>query len=99
MSGSAFPAGEDYHVAGVAPEAANGPFALVSFKPDATLADVAALLEKEGASIEGGPQAKGFYRIAIPAGDDATYDSLTKALSASPLVAEVIPGRRPGNGS
>lgn len=93
------PAGSDYHVAGVAPQAGETPFALVSFKPDAKLAEVAALLQKEGGSIESGPQANGLYRIAIQAGDDAAYDRVTKALSASPLVAQVIPGRRPGNGS
>lgn len=89
----------DYHVAGVETGAQTRPFILVSFKPDARMADISALLEKEGAAIEGGPKPGGFYRIAIPVQDQAAYDRVAKALAGSQLVQQVVPGRRPGNGS
>lgn len=93
------PGGGDYRVAGIEDAASQAPFALVSFKPDARLSDIAALLDREGAAIAGGPKPGGFYRIAITASDDAAYDRITRALAGSPLVGQVIPGRRPGNGS
>lgn len=91
--------GPDYHVAGVETNAEETPFALVAFKPDARMADIAALLESQGASIEAGPKPGGFYKIGIPAKDEAAYNAISKTIAASPLVRQVIAGRKPRNGS
>lgn len=94
-----FAQGPDYHVAGVETIASQAPFVLVTFKPDARMADISALLEKEGAAIEAGPKPGGFYKVAIPVKDDAAYDRVSKALASSELVEQLVPGRKPGNGS
>ncbi len=68
--------------------------ALVAFAPDAKIADVAALLERAGATLAGGPRAGGLYELRLK-GQPATragIDAAVKTLSASPLVRMALPG-------
>lgn len=87
------PAG--YEVAGA--EADNRPFVLVTFTADARLSDIAAMLEENGASLSGGPLPGGMFRIAVPAATVADYEGVVATLRASPLIASLLPGRRPSN--
>ena len=73
----------------------NAPFALVTFKPDARLSDLAALLKASGARMGEGPSASGAFKIVISAQTLTDYDAATAALAKSPLVELVIPGRKP----
>jgi anti-sigma-K factor RskA len=84
----------DIEVAG-AGDATNVPFVLVSFKPDAKMSDIAALLLSANAQIGEGPASGGIYKIILSATDVTDYDLRAAALSASPLVDQVIPGRKP----
>lgn len=86
--------GEAPRVAG-AGEAADQPFALIAFKPDARVEAVAAILSETGASIIDGPKPGGFFRVAIPAGDVAAYETILKRFTDSGLVDGVMPGRAP----
>ncbi len=84
----------DIEVAG-ANSAANAPFVLISFKPDAKMSDIAALLQSANAQIGEGPASGGIFKIVLPATSVEDYDQQTRALAASPLVDQVIPGRKP----
>jgi anti-sigma-K factor RskA len=75
--------------------AANSAFVLVTFKPDAKVADIAALLKASGAQIAEGPGAAGVFKISLSAATAADYDAVSAALAGSPLVEKLIPGRRP----
>lgn len=87
---------EPLQVAGT--EAGDLPFALVTFKPEATLADVAAFLAAEGATIVSGPAAGGVFKIGIPAETAADYDRIVGHIAAQPFADTVLPGRKPDGG-
>jgi anti-sigma factor RsiW len=84
----------DIEVAG-ANSAANAPFVLAVFKPDAKMADIAALLSASKAQISEGPASGNTFKIILPAATVADYDQLAAGLAASPLVDQIIPGRKP----
>jgi hypothetical protein len=75
--------------------AANAPFVLAVFKPDAKLSDIAALLTASKAQIAEGPGSGNTFKIILPATSVADYDQQAAALAASPLVDQIIPGRKP----
>lgn len=87
---------EPVEIAGA--EEARLPFALVTFKTDARLADVTAFLAAEGAVIVSGPAAGGVFKIGIPAETAADYDRLVGLIAAQPFAETVLPGRKPDNG-
>ena len=70
--------------------------ALIAFAPDAKLADVAALLERAGATLAGGPKSGGIYEIRLRTQPvtRAEIDASVKILSESPLVKMALPGSR-----
>jgi len=74
------------------------PFALVVFKPQATLADVSAFLADQGATVVSGPAPGGIFKIAIPATTGEDYDRIVGLIAAQPFADTVTPGRRPENG-
>ena len=71
------------------------PFVLLTFKPDARLSDIAALLKASGAQIADGPSASGVLKITVSAAAIADYDAAVAAFAKSPLVEKVLPGRKP----
>ena len=74
------------------------PFVLVTFKPEAKLADISAFLAEQGASILSGPAPGGIYKIGIPAETAADYDRIIGLIAAQPFADTVLTGRKPGNG-
>jgi anti-sigma-K factor RskA len=88
------PRQNDIEIAGSG-AADNATFVLVTFKPDAKLSDIAALLKGSGAQMADGPSASGAFKIIVSAATIADYDAVTAALSKSPLVGTLIPGRKP----
>jgi len=74
------------------------PFALVVFKPQATLADVSTFLADQGATIVSGPAPGGIFKIGVPAKTDADYDRIVGLIAAQPFADTVTIGRRPENG-
>lgn len=85
---------DDIEIAGSG-ETDNAAFLLVTFKPDARLAEIAALLQASGARIADGPSAAGAFKISVSAATIADYDAISAALTKSPLVETLIPGRKP----
>ena len=79
-------------------DAADMPFALVTFKPDARITDVAAFLSSQGATIVSGPAAGGVFKVGIPAETTADYDRIVGLIAAQPFADSVLAGRKPGNG-
>lgn len=79
-------------------ERADLPFVLVTFKPQATLADVATFLADQGATIVSGPAPGGMFKIGIPATTDADYERIVGLIAAQPFADTVTIGRRPENG-
>lgn len=79
-------------------EQAELPFALVTFKSDARIADVASFLADEGATIVSGPAPGGVFKIGIPAETAADYDRIVGLIAAQPFADTVLTGRKPGNG-
>ena len=90
------PAGER---AGTEDNLAKLPFALVKFKPEAKMSDIAVFLDQNGLKIAGGPTASGVFRIAIPAKTGADYTKLLGLIAAQPFAETVIEGRKPVDGS
>ena len=88
------PALNDIEVAGSG-EMDDAAFVLVTFKPDAKLSDIAALLKASGAQMAEGPGASGAFKITVSAATLADYDTASAALARSPLVQSLIPGRKP----
>ncbi len=84
----------DIEVAG-AGQSANAAFVLVTFKPDAKLADVATLLQASGGQITEGPNSGGTFKIMLPVTSVTDYDRIVGEFAKSPLVDQVIPGRKP----
>jgi anti-sigma-K factor RskA len=79
-------------------EAQNMPFALVTFKPDARIADISAVLSGQGAVILSGPAGGGVFKIGVPAKTAADYDRVVGLIAAQPFAETVMAGRRPANG-
>ena len=86
--------GNDVEVAG-AGNADSAAFVLVTFRSEAKLADIAALLKSSGAQIGDGPGASGAFKIIVSAATIADYDAVSAALAKSPLVEKLVPGRKP----
>lgn len=91
--------GNDFEIARAEDELAKLPFALVKFKPDAKMSDIAAFLDQNGLKIAGGPTASGVFRIALPAKTGADYAKLLGLIAAQPFAETVIEGRKPVDGS
>lgn len=87
-----------FEVAGADNALADAPFALVQFKPDATMADIAAFLSDNGLKIVTGPNADGIFRIALPAKTAADYDRLLGTIAGQPFVGTALAGRKPSDG-
>jgi hypothetical protein len=85
-------------IAGTDEDLAKLPFALVIFKADAKLAEIAAFLDANDAAIIAGPLPGGMFRIALPVKTVADYDRLVGLIAAQPFTDTVIPGRRPADG-
>lgn len=90
--------GDHFEIAGEKGGTASMPFALVTFRPDARIADIAAFLAGNGAAIIGGPAGGGVFRIGIGAATGAEYDRLLGLIAAQPFTESAAAGRRPGNG-
>lgn len=90
--------GNDFEIAGAEDELAKLPFALVKFKPEAKMADIAAFLDRNRLKIAGGPTADGVFRIAIPAETGDDYKKLLGLIAAQPFADAVIEGRKPASG-
>jgi len=87
-----------YEIAGAEAELHAGPFALVSFKADAGVGQIAAFLSENGAVVIGGPSAGGVFRIAIPVKTVAEYDRVFGLIAAQPFVEKATAGRKPKDG-
>ncbi len=86
----------DFEIAG-SDELARMPFAFVTFKPEARIADIAAFLAGNGATVLAGPAAGGVFKIGIFATTVADYDRLVGLIAAQPFAETVAPGRKPDN--
>ena len=67
----------------------------MTFKPEAKLADIATLLQTSGGQITEGPKSGNTFKIVLPVTSVADYDRISGELTKSPLVDQVIPGRKP----
>jgi anti-sigma-K factor RskA len=73
---------------------AAGATLLVTFQPDATAGDIAALLTGLNATIVNGPKPGGTYVVQIPAGQASAIEAATTNLmSRKDLVVTVLPGQ------
>jgi hypothetical protein len=88
--------GDPVEIAGT--EQGELPFALVVFRPQATLAEVSTFLADQGATIVSGPAPGGIFKIGIPAATNADYDRIVGLIAAQPFADTVTIGRRPENG-
>ncbi|MBN7757485.1 hypothetical protein JYP46_11710 [Nitratireductor aquimarinus] len=86
---------EQFSVAGADREAA--PFVFVTFRADASMAEVSALLDESGVEIAAGPLPGGLYRVLVPAETAAQYDGIAAALAEASVVETVVTGRRPAD--
>lgn len=82
-------------VAGTGEDASKLPFALVTFKPEAKMSDIAALFGDNGVTIIDGPTASGVFRVAIPAETVADYDRILGTIAAASFADTVTAGRKP----
>jgi len=90
--------GNDFEIAGTEDNLAKLPFALVKFKPEAKMSDIAVFLDQNGLKIAGGPTASGVFRIAIPAKTGADYTKLVGLIAAQPFAETLLEGRKPVDG-
>jgi len=90
--------GGDFEIAGAEDDLAKLPFALVKFKPEAKMSDIAVFLDQNGLKIAGGPTASGVFRIAIPAKTGADYTKLVGLIAAQPFAETLLEGRKPVDG-
>jgi hypothetical protein len=90
--------GPGYEIAGADAELYAGPFALVTFKPEARMADIATFLSDNGAVVIGGPSAGGVFRIAVPVKTVAEYERVFGLIAAQPFVEKAMVGRKPKDG-
>lgn len=84
-------------IAGAEDDTAAMPFALVSFKAQAPMADVLALLDKAGVTIIAGPAPGGVFKIAIPARSPAEYDRILALITEAGVTRSALVGRRPAD--
>ncbi len=91
------PAGGEISVAGAEDPVAAMPFALVTFRPDATMEAVLAALNGAGATVISGPSG-GVFKIGIPAKTAADYDSVLEKIVAAGVTQSAITGRKPADG-
>ncbi len=89
--------GGDFEIAGTE-DAANMPFVFVTFTPEATIADIAAFLAENGATIVAGPAAGGVFKVGIEAATAQDYDRIVGLIAAQPFAETVAPGRKPADG-
>jgi hypothetical protein len=87
-----------FEVAGAQDDLAKMPFALVRFKPDAKMSDVASFLAGNDFKVIGGPTADGVFRLGMPATNAADYTKLIGLVAAQPFTDTVIEGRKPVDG-
>lgn len=87
--------GGNFEVAGTGEDASKLPFALVTFKPEAKMSDIAALFGDSGVTIIDGPTASGVFRVAIPAETVADYDRILGTIAAASFADTVTAGRKP----
>ena len=85
----------EFEVAGSEDERARMPFALVTFKPDARMADIVDWLGDNGATVLAGPASGGVFKIGVPAENAADYDRLVGLIAAQPFAQTVLPGKKP----
>jgi anti-sigma-K factor RskA len=85
-------------IAGTDEDPAKLPFALVTFKPDAKMAEIASFLDANDAVIVAGPLPGNMFRIALPVKTVADYDKLVGLIAAQPFTDSAIPGRKPVDG-
>jgi hypothetical protein len=90
--------GPGYEIAGAEAELYSGPFALVSFKAEARMAEIAPFLSENGAVVIGGPTAGGVFRLAIPVETVAEYERVFGLIAAQPFVEKAMVGRKPKDG-
>ncbi|MBZ9676587.1 anti-sigma factor [Mesorhizobium sp. ES1-1] len=90
--------GKDFEIAGTQDDLAKMPFALVKFKPGATMSDISGFLGDNGLKIVGGPTADGVFRLGIPADTAGDYTKLLGLIAAQPFAESVIEGRKPADG-
>ncbi|ESZ00500.1 anti-sigma factor [Mesorhizobium australicum] len=90
--------GGNFEIAGAQDDLAKLPFALVKFKPEARMADIAVFLDANKLKIIGGPTADGVFRLAIPATTAADYERARSLIAAQPFAETVIEGRKPVDG-
>ncbi|RUU42311.1 anti-sigma factor [Mesorhizobium sp. M6A.T.Ca.TU.002.02.2.1] len=88
----------DFEIAGQQGDLAKMPFALVTFKPDAKMADIVAFLGEHQLKIAGGPTADGVFRLGIPATTAADYEKVLGLIAAQPFAEAVVEGRKPIDG-
>jgi hypothetical protein len=87
-------------IAGTDDELSKLPFALVVFKADARMGDIAGFLDHSHAVIVAGPLPGGMFKVGLPAKTVADYDRLVGLIAAQPFTESAIAGKRPvGNGS
>ena len=89
--------GGDFEIAG-SDEADKMPFVFVTFAPDATIADIAAFLDDNGATVLAGPAAGGVFKVGVPAATVADYERIVGLIAAQPFAETVVPGRKPADG-
>jgi anti-sigma factor RsiW len=70
-------------------------FALVSFKANAALGDIASLLQASGGQITSGPGSGNTFKVTLSVKTVSQYDAALATLSTSPLVEKVIAGKKP----
>jgi hypothetical protein len=87
-----------YEIAGAEAELYAGPFALVSFKAEARMAEIAPFLSENGAVVISGPSAGGVFRLAIPVKTVAEYERVFGLIAAQPFVEKAMVGRKPKDG-
>ncbi|RWQ39118.1 MAG: anti-sigma factor [Mesorhizobium sp.] len=90
--------GGDFEIARQQGDLAKMPFALVTFKPDAKMADIVAFLGEHQLKIAGGPTADGVFRLGIPATTAADYEKVLGLIAAQPFAEAVVEGRKPVDG-
>ncbi len=88
----------DFEIAGQQGDLAKMPFALVKFKPDAKMSDIAVFLGENQLKIAGGPTADGVFRLGIPATTAADYEKVLSLIAAQPFAEAVVEGRKPVDG-
>jgi hypothetical protein len=88
----------NFEIAGAQDDLAKMPFALVRFKPDAKMSDIAGFLGSNGLKIIDGPTADGVFRLGIPAATAADYTKQLGLIAAQPFTDTVIEGRKPVDG-